>query len=189
MNHMDVPATFMTDSPEMRRYVGVNRFAVSAFLDGSAAMVLKPGMLVAGNVFDRKGQPIPNALIRQNRSSAELDFTTHTAHDGRFSFHNVKADNVMLAIEADGFAPQEISLNVTGDLPHLRVDLDSEALLRGTVVDQSGAPITNATVAFATGERARVPFQKRIRTDDTGRFEWSSAPTVPPGIHGYSARV
>lgn len=135
------------------------------------------GFSVAGVVQEPNGNPIAGAKVREVRLHSEGERSVMTDSAGAFEFKNTKAGDLLLSVQAAGFAPAAQSLQVTGNLASIRFPLGPGQLLRGRLVDEDGSPVTNA---FAETTRMGIDKVKwSTNTDDAGRFEWDSAPQEP----------
>jgi RNA polymerase sigma factor (sigma-70 family) len=159
--HAETSATVRPDAPEAIHSV----------------ITMKAGFAVAGAVEDSNGNPIEGAAVREVRLHSEGEHSRTTDASGAFEFKSMKAGDLMLAVQAKGFAPAVQTVQVTGGVSALRFQLGPGQLLRGRVTDEDGNPIPNAWV-----ETTRRGFDKvkwSTNTDSGGRFEWDSAPQEP----------
>jgi RNA polymerase sigma factor (sigma-70 family) len=140
-------------------------------------VTLPAGLLVAGVVQDSSGRPIEGAVVRQVRLNGEHERSRTTEASGAFEFKNAAAGELLLAVQAEGFAPAVRTLQVAGNEPALRFELGPGQLLHGRVVDEAGVPLTNAFVE--TTRRAVDKIKWSTNTDAQGRFAWDSAPPEP----------
>jgi hypothetical protein len=81
-----------------------------------------------------------------------------------------------LTVQVDGFAPADRGVVARENLEEQQFKLTRGRPLRGRVVDESGQPITNATVSASPDSFNRQTFEWRGRTDREGRFAWLNAP-------------
>ncbi len=139
---------------------------------------LEQAALLSGQVVDSKGKPISGAtvLLGKNRYQA-MDHIHISDEHGGFSFTHLpkNGDDVVLTVEAEGFAPDLITVPATSEVSQLRIQLAKGRILRGVVVDADGRPIVNADVSVLSW-REHQTILWHARTDATGRFCWNSAP-------------
>ena len=143
----------------------------------SSIITMGVGFNVAGIVEDPNGSPVVGAKVREVRLNSEREERSEmTDPAGTFEFKNMKAGQLILSVQAPGFAPAVQSLEITGNLASIRFPLSPGQLLRGRLVDEAGNPLTNA---FAETTRGREQIKWSTNTDAAGRFEWDSAPQEP----------
>jgi len=172
--HQDT--TYYSESPEASQYVGVTRLPREDFLARRALMPMKRGMIVTGVVTDEAGRPIPAAKVTKDRNFRKPESSLVTDAKGRFRFQNARERKLILTVEAEGFAPTDAVVEVRPGLEEQRLVLKEGQFLRGRVQDESGTPITNASVTVAPDPNNRQVFEWRVKTDQAGRFEWRNAP-------------
>ena len=176
--HTDyLPATFGTAALGATSSGGLTYLPETDLRNGSATFVLKPGFDVSGLVTDEGGHPIPNAKVTENRQWREPSANRLSENDGRFRFRNLGQREAVLTVQAEGFAPKDLTLNPAAQREELRFVLSKGGPLRGRVVDEAGAPIDQATLQLAPDTRNRERSEWRTKTDEQGKFEWLSAPT------------
>ena len=152
-----------------------------------------------GRVIDENGTPVPGAILwtrgrglggvmHESRLERPMpgELESGCAEDGRFSI-DVSAGAVLVMIEADGFAPHELTTAVERDK---EVDLGDVRLsvgvtLSGRVVDRDGNGIAGATLCrspssiggMLAGQRQHVAATSGeggaflIRCQASGRYE------------------
>ncbi|PYJ59175.1 MAG: hypothetical protein DME24_13740, partial [Verrucomicrobia bacterium] len=138
-DHAETSATIRPDAPEANNSV----------------ITMKAGFSVTGAVQDSNGIPVEGAQVREVRMNSEGEHSKTTDASGTFEFKSMKAGELMLAVQAKGFAPAVQTLQVTGTVSALRFQLGPGQLLRGRVTDEEGNPIANAWV-----ETTRRAFDK-----------------------------
>jgi thiol-disulfide isomerase/thioredoxin len=154
-----------------------------ALRDGSTLQVMKRGLSLRGVARDPSGTPIGNALVLAGHSYDETpgpdsevienSSATRTRADGTFTVRGVPAGRRSIAVYADGFAPAVAWITVSAQMKPLDIKLDKGWSVQGRIVDESGRPISNATI----GTRSwLVPnaFPRHLtrvaRSDANGRF-------------------
>jgi RNA polymerase sigma factor (sigma-70 family) len=140
-------------------------------------VTLTRGASVAGMVQDSQGAPVNGATVREVRLNSEGEHSRTTDASGAFEFKHMKAGELVLAVQANGFAPAAQTIQLNQDSPDLRFTLGPGQLLHGRVVDEAGHPLTNVFVE--TTRRAIDKVKWSTNTDAEGRFEWKSAPAEP----------
>lgn len=133
---------------------------------------------LAGQVVDSKGSPVSGAtiLLGRNRYQA-MDNIRASDENGRFAFTHLPKNvgDVVLTVEAEGFAPDLKVVPVSPVGADVRFQLAKGRHLKGLVVDGDGRPIVNADVSVLSW-REHQTLLWHERTDATGRFYWNSAP-------------
>jgi protocatechuate 3,4-dioxygenase beta subunit len=140
----------------------------------NVTVTMKPGFKVTGVVQDINGNPVAGAKVREVRLNSEGEHSQKTDASGAFEFKSMKAGELMLAVQVKGFAPAVQTMDVVSNIGALRFQLGPGQLLRGSVVDEDGKPITNAWA-----ETLRTAIDKVVWStwvDGDGRFTWESAP-------------
>jgi RNA polymerase sigma factor (sigma-70 family) len=145
----------------------------------NSVLTMAAGFDVTGVVTDLNGLAIPNANIRQVRLNSEGEAKTTTDALGNFVFKNMPAGDLMVAVQAEGFAPAVKTIKVNHTITPLQFQLGPGSLLRGHVIDENGSPVSNAE---AKTEGDVMAFRKIVwseKTGATGKFSWASAPQEP----------
>ncbi|MFO0985482.1 MAG: sigma-70 family RNA polymerase sigma factor [Planctomycetota bacterium] len=149
----------------------------------------QPGGDVAGEVHDRDGKPVANALVRVRLGEFEgyrprdgssvgkpLDLWARSDEDGFFTVASVPARTLPVEARAEGFGvwrgTVEASLQVT---TQLEVVLERSSVVRGTVVTADGKPA--ARIRIRVGRDADL-MSATASSDAAGRFR---LPEVPSG--------
>jgi len=144
--------------------------------DRTGVMILKKGITVTGRVLDTNGRPIERAWVMQGTMRLGTEYpTVGTDQDGRFHFDHVRPGELVLTVQAKGYAPdlQRFASRTGGDPVEFR--LEPARTLKGRIVDQEGQPVAGAFVAV-DGWRGYRSLQWRVNTDAQGRFQWDEAP-------------
>ncbi|HYG35099.1 MAG TPA: carboxypeptidase regulatory-like domain-containing protein, partial [Clostridia bacterium] len=159
----------------------VTRAAVAVNKPESTNLVLtiRHGVTVAGLVTDLQGQPIGGASVRQVHSSDEPKRSTQTDLSGQFALEHMNSGELMLAVQAQGFAPEVMTTNVSSSAIEMRVLLGPGQVLRGRVIDSQGKPVCNAEVRTDWDFQGQRNIEWSTKTDQEGRFSWDSAPVEP----------
>ena len=145
--------------------------------DMSGVMVMKKGLTIDGVVRDENGQPIRSAKVLQgsDRWGTPSPPDTETDVEGRFHFANVTPGEMVLTVQAEGYAPDLKTVNVALQTEPLEFRLTKGHTIRGRVVNKEGHPIPGANIA-ADSWRAHRSIEWQAETDAAGRFVWTSAP-------------
>jgi thiol-disulfide isomerase/thioredoxin len=171
-----------------------------ALRDGSALQVMKRGLSLRGIVRDPSGAPIGNALVLAGQGydetpgpdeeAIENSSATRTRVDGTFSVGGIPAGRRSIAIYADGFAPTVAWITVSSRMKPLEIKLDKGWSVRGRIVDESGRPISNATIGTRSWQVPNA-FPRHItrvaRSDANGRFLIRALPTEGSIVGSVSA--
>lgn len=147
------------------------------------------GFRIAGKVVNAlAGNPLARARVTivdsKNQQKTE---STLTSEDGSFEFLHLGAAKYALNGAKRGFISAAYEQHerfstaiVTGsglDTEHLLLRLAPDALLRGTVLDESGEPVRGATVSLYREDRQvgveRIHKMRTESTDDQGSYEFS----------------
>jgi RNA polymerase sigma factor (sigma-70 family) len=144
--------------------------------DMTAILQMKKGNSVEGAVLDQNGRPIRGAKVVEgqyavNRGAKE----TKTDAAGYFRFANLPAETTPFTAQAEGYAPELMSMDVGAQKERLEFHLEKAKTIHGHVVDKDGHPIAGVLVAINMWRKLRV-IEWRTTTGGDGTFEWSNAP-------------
>src|SRR5688572_4340874 len=130
---------------------------------------------VAGIVRDASGRPIAGAILRSQPAQASWSRSDAarrapeavTGESGGFEFASLPPGSVKLGVAAAGFADRavHVELRETGQ-NWVDVLLEPERRLEGTVVDPTGAPVSNAVVKM----KVEAFWKGEVAADREGRF-------------------
>ncbi len=144
--------------------------------DMTGVMVMKKGVALTGRVLDTEGRPVEGASVMQGAMRLGTEYpTTRTDKEGRFRFQNARPGEMILTVQAAGYAPELKKLAVQKGTVPLEFRLERGHILKGRVVDKAGNPVAGAFVAVS-GWRGYRSFAWRVNTDAEGRFQWNDAP-------------
>ena len=143
----------------------------------NSVITMPAGFSVAGPVKNALGHPVQGASVREVRMNSEGEHSKTTDAWGTFEFRGMKSGELMLAVQAEGYAPSVQTLQVTGSLAAVGFTLGPGHLLRGHIIDEAGHPVPNAFVE--TTRRASTKSNGPPRRTPRAGFEWASAPEEP----------
>jgi len=152
------------------------------------AAVASRGFRIAGRAVNAlAGTPLVRARVTlvDTKNPQRTEWTL-TSEDGSFEFLKLGAGKYALNGAKRGFIPAAYEQHgrystaiVTGaglDTEHLVLRLDPEALLTGTVLDESGEPVRRAVVSLYREDRQvgveRIHRVRTETTDDQGAYEF-----------------
>jgi RNA polymerase sigma factor (sigma-70 family) len=148
--------------------------------------IMTPGYNITGVVMDPQGIPIRNASVYLGESRYfSGDEVLKTDSQGLFEFlHRTPSnDRAVVSVQADGYAPELLSLDMTPDLSPSEIILTPAETLSLRVVDIHGNPIKRAKINLGKWrDYQSLKFLGTIDpdrfkyTDSTGRFKWTNAP-------------
>jgi protocatechuate 3,4-dioxygenase beta subunit len=168
-------------------------------VDQTVVLVMNKGLQVSGFVHDTQGNPVPNALIMPPGSitgmSAEHGIqdsakTVRTDTNGAFVLKAIGAGLQDIVVDAKGYAPTFVSVDITSEIPPIEVTLGRGENLTGVVVDKNGEPLSGVKVKiddwnykYKEGEDdyRRKQFdvlRRQAVTDAAGRYNIEHLPPV-----------
>jgi uncharacterized GH25 family protein/thiol-disulfide isomerase/thioredoxin len=168
--------------------------STAMLLNQTAALTLKRGIVVRGQVTDPAGQPIENAIVVHGDdpyfSTMPSKFPTDA--EGRFRLPALAPGETSLTVMAPGWAPQFRKLNLQAGLPPQDFRMAPGKPIRLRIVDAAGKPVPNASISLVgwkgsqsiqsshNPNHPKVPGTKiPSRTDAEGIWEWAWAPDDP----------
>jgi hypothetical protein len=115
------------------------------------ALAQEPTGAITGSVMDPSGATVPRATVTAKDQRTGRTYTVHTGESGTFTFPTLAAGEYSLKIEAEGFAPYELSrVNVEIDRT---VRIPAELVISGRqTVDVSAVAETVETASTSLGE-------------------------------------
>ncbi len=152
--------------------------------DRSAVVVLKKkgrGIPIMGTVLDQEGRPIREASVRGHTGaklfqSGRRDTTTTDA-DGRFCLFRSKPSDVLIAVQASGYAPDVKRVSVQAGMEPVTFRLGPGHTIRGRVVNKRGEPLPDVMIDVFGWRGYHPVLDLNLTTDSDGRFAWTSAPS------------
>ncbi len=174
-------------------------------------VALRAGIAITGKVVTREGTPIADVdlhLLESQVSIADEEFDVlgmfrelfrgdeslddaQTIADGTFSFPAAAPGRYTIAAHKAGLQTRfsdVITVSAGAAPPTIEIRMTEGRTARGVVRSESGTPVVGATVAVVEYSAGSVwiPKAQRTRTDDTGRFVFT---TVGDGMLGILARA
>ena len=160
----------------------------------TAALKLKTGVLVRGQVTDPNGKPIKDAIIvigdSPYFSSTPKKFVTDS--DGQFRLPALGSQEMSITAMAPGLAPQLRRVKLQPGLPAQDFRMKAGKPIRLRIVDGAGRPVPQAYVRIIgwkgsqSIQSAHDPNHPKVpstkipgRADAEGLWEWASAPDEP----------
>ncbi|CAM3013513.1 M56 family metallopeptidase [Rariglobus hedericola] len=160
---------------DFRRGTGLE---YSVLKDRSWAYTLKRGESLNGTLSDVNGLPVRNARLVVGRDIHGSNPPEGKSDaDGGFSLKNLPPGPFTLTVESLTHQPQTLELSLPLTEP-LKVRLHTGGVIRGRVVDESGAPCAGMNVGVDTWKKVRT-LAFSTQTDADGRFTWKGAPEEP----------
>ncbi len=167
-------------------------------------VALSASRTVTGRITSPDGKPVPTAVVRvwsfhgpagmhtslpRNPTFPGIDlalpdlYEARLDDDGRFELRGLPdGGRIHLTADSPGLAQaQWTNLGVPpGPIPDLvEMEMQAEAIVRGTVLDRNGAPLGNAVVKLRVSRAASGVYihdWKETRTDPKGRFQLEALP-------------
>jgi hypothetical protein len=145
---------------------------------------LQPGIGIEGRVVDPEGNPVEGASVQATPSSglSPKDLQPDereavTGGDGAFSLAGFRDGELLtLRVARRGFSTRTLSRLETPFAEPLTVELTPAARIAGTVLDESGNPVTSAKLILSEDPKeaagaTRGRFTAAGQVDSEGRFE------------------
>jgi len=141
-------------------------------------IVLQKGVRVHGRVVDEDGAGLSGvSLFLAESSSHWKRLNAKSKNDGAFEFENVRIEPYWLNVEAEGYPPLRLRLDlsdVSASEP-LLLELKSGRSLQVVVTDTSGEPVSGASVIASSPAGSIRPYSK---ADELGFVELTGLPEV-----------
>ncbi len=150
-------------------------------LDVSMTLVKRPrGGSVTGTVIDPAGRPVARARIANYGHTSDPHATATTDAQGQFGVSDLieGPDGYEIAVSADGFAPQLVSVKPgSAERPStVSVMLEPGHKIHGRLVDEQGTPVPAAYVSVRSHVYPVGGLGNTVRTDKEGKFAIDSLP-------------
>ena len=142
----------------------------------SHVMILQQQLNLTGQVLDTYGNPIEGALVAQGANTKSFYYpSTDTDSEGNYSFENIKAGEMILTVQAEGYSPEMIRFMVEKQMSPIVFRLYPGHTITGRVIDPNGDPVPDVTISADTWREASS-LTWETKTDSNGVFVWNSAP-------------
>ncbi|MBK9033581.1 MAG: carboxypeptidase regulatory-like domain-containing protein [Myxococcales bacterium] len=146
---------------------------------------LRPAGSVKVTVVEKKDAPVAGATVELRGLDQQ---TMQTGADGVATFPVVAAGGYEVVAAAPGFAPSRQFTRIAAVPEELTLALVAGAAVAGRVVDDTGAAVAGARVAYSGASDWSVQADERkdgVVTDATGRFTFAA---LPAGSFRFVAR-
>ena len=158
----------------------IHSVEIADLIKDKAVLVMKRGLLVTGIVTDESGRGVGGASVRQFEEDRPVAASSIiTTREGRFEFAVDKPGKIVLAVQAQGFAPETRTVAIAPGLPGIKFRLKKGQIVSGRMLDENGSPIAGASIGTALMPVDVERFSWDGKTDAQGRFRWDSAPSKP----------
>jgi RNA polymerase sigma factor (sigma-70 family) len=175
VKHPSYPTADFHPSSDARNYLTpVAHFKLEELRAGSAVFVLSSGLGLRGTVTDEQQNPVADAKVSYG-DFADSGPSVKTGADGAFTLTPLSTGRGHITIQAKGFAPDRLPVEVASNSPALAIQLKPAARLRLRVVDESGNAKEHVDVRLQAW-RGYNTLNWGGFTDSDGRIEWDSAP-------------
>lgn len=140
---------------------------------------MKDGFLVRGLVLDERGQPIPNAIVREGFGCASRVQTSEVMTDaqGRFDLPHRAPRQWIYTATAPGRATASVVTQAAPNAPEVRLVLPPAIPWRLHVVDDQDRPVSDAVVKIANQPNEAQILDWNGQTDSAGNVTWTNAST------------
>ncbi len=160
--------------------------------------ILSKASTVKGRVVDGSGKPVKGARVDIGGSEHRDERTPVSTNElGEYTLRGCDPGAAIVTAQAEGFGPEFREVNVPngGDAEAPVIRLGKASTLRVKVVDRAGKPVAGAYLQIGTwrghesllriGAQSEVSWRStwNARTDASGRFTWTSAPSDPMLVH------
>ena len=137
-------------------------------------IILEGGLVIRGKVRTASGAPVGGATLSTAGSGPALRVSAESDSQGAFALGVSEKRMYTINVNADGHAPLRDVRAEPGSAP-LDLVLEPEGKVVGTVVDESGRPVSNCVVLVRSADntRAGMPLPSLAAESPTpgGRFE------------------
>jgi len=125
--------------------------------------------------------PVAGASVGlgQQRFSSNAIPAENTDASGHFTYQFDPGQQVVLTIQAKGFAPQMKPFAMGQQKQNLTIQLSSAHRITGQVVNASGNPVPGARIYVQSWQGVYGAIRANFQTDGAGHFHWNEAPAEP----------
>ena len=157
-------------------YGATTRLSVEELRAMSSVSIMKSGCTLSGIVVDDNDVPVKDATVALGRDRWGSNYPSiKTDLNGCYKFNHIRAGQIILTVQAGGFAPDLKDMILDNNTPPVTFELEPGRTLKGRVVDVNGNPVAGVSVNADTWRGYRsISFQ--CSTDGEGRFTWPDAP-------------
>jgi len=141
----------------------------------TAVMVMKRGITLYGYVTDQAGKPVEGASVIQGYDMFSSRPRTVSDVNGRFEFPHSQEGQIILTVEANGFAPELKDAAVHKGMTPVEFVLGPAKKIFGRVVDVNGNPIAGVSLTSQQWRGYQTLVWSAL-TDAEGRFVLDGAP-------------
>jgi len=135
---------------------------MDALLDGTAEIVLTPGVEVSGTVFGPEGSPLAGVAVGKTRDGRIRDYPiVWTDEAGRYRFRHVRPGKMTLMVQERDFAPATRTFTVSADMDPVDFHVQPRRAIWGRVVAPQPADLSSRTSVTVLQRRtpAEHPFK------------------------------
>jgi len=143
-------------------------------------IVLKPGVVVFGQVTNSQGVSIPGVTVGNTQSRSMWNcLTDETDENGMYRLGIVEVGELVLWATHDRYAPFVKTTVLAEKQTEHRIDfqLEDACTLYGRVIDSDGNPVPEATIEISEYNGVSNLDQHRYSCDSDGRFTILNAPS------------
>jgi hypothetical protein len=175
-----------TDYPGTNYTVGEGERIEQELRAGTFKTVLRGGLEVHGIVTDQADNPVAEATVWAGRGHTRERQEQQTDAQGKFSFRNINAGNVLFSVIAKRLKPAVNDVYVKPGMDDIVFRLGQGNVIRARVQNEAAEPLPGARLALESPNGA-VPetYEFEGTTDSDGRFEWDGAPDEPASFYVY----
>jgi uncharacterized GH25 family protein len=171
-------------------FIGTN-YNVSGYEEqlraGTFKIVLTRGLDARGLVVDENSNPISGATVWSGKRYYRDRQQTKSDSNGQFTFRNVTEGDVLFAVMAKGFSPENKTIDIHAGMAQIVFRLKAGNIVRAHVQNEIGEALSNTRVSLegGHGEAAQDSYEFSANTDSQGNFTWDSAPEDPMTFYFY----
>ena len=135
-------------------------------------VMLEQGVRLTGKITGENGAPVEGAVVTSDRLSVGprgfSEMASRSDSDGEYVLEDLESGDRNLNVTKTGFATWRKQVKISGREVRHDVQLEKGVAITGTVVNESGVPVADATLhAASASQRGYSPM---VRSDSAGRF-------------------